>query len=121
MIRLLLKEEKVLKKSLRTIESNKKRKKKAKQLKRLQSYIHQEISNYNFKLVSRKIDNSGTLSKNDFWKIKNKSFPKSHSVPHAVLDKVGNELTDPQNIILACRNEMFHRLQKRLIRQISRL
>ena len=43
-------------------------------------------------------------------------FPKSHSVPHAVLDNVGNELTDPQNIILAYRNEMFHRLQKRLIR-----
>ena len=37
-------------------------------------------------------------------------------VPHAVLDKVGNELTDPQNIILAYRNEMFHWLQKRLIR-----
>ena len=116
MIRLLLKEEKVLKKLLRTIESIKKRKKKAKQLKHLQSYIHEEISNYNFKLVSGKIDNSGTLSKNDFWKIKKKLFPKSHSVPHAVLDKVGNELTDPQNIILAYRNEMFHRLQKRLIR-----
>ena len=116
MIRLLLKEEKVLKKSLRTIESNKKRKKKAKQLKHLQSYIHEEISNYNFKLVSGKIDNSGTLSKNDFWKIKKQLFPKSHSVPHAVYDKVGNELTDPQNIILAYRNEMFHRLQKRLIR-----
>ena len=43
MIQLLLKEEKVLKKSLRTIESNKKRKKKAKQLKRLQSYIHEII------------------------------------------------------------------------------
>ena len=116
MIWLLLTEEKVLKKSLRTIESNKKRKKKAKQLKCLQSYIHEEISNYNFKLVSRKIDNSGTLSKNDFWKIKKKLFPKSHSVPHAILDKVGNELTDPQNIILAYRNEMFHRLQKRLFR-----
>ena len=51
MIRLLLKEEKVLKKSLRTIESNKKSKKKAKQLKRLLSYIHEEISSYNFKLV----------------------------------------------------------------------
>ena len=50
-IRSLLKEEKVLKKSLRTIESNKKRKKKAKQLKRLQSDIHEEISNYNFKDV----------------------------------------------------------------------
>ena len=116
MTRLLLTEEKVLKTSLRTIEPNKKRKKKAKQLKCLQSYIHEEISNYNFKLVSRKIENSGTLSKNDFWKIKKKLFSKSHSVPHAVLDKVGNELTDPQNIILAYRNEMFHRLQKRLFR-----
>ena len=100
------------------MESNKKMKKKAKQLKRLQSYIHEEISNYNFKLVSGKIDNSGTctLSKNDFWKIKKKLFPKSQSVPHAVLDKLGNELTDPQNIIFAYRNEMFHLSQKRLIK-----
>ena len=115
-IQSLLKEEKVLKKSLRTIESNKKRKKKAKHLKCQQSYIHEEIFNYNFKLVSGKIDNSGTLSKNDFWKIKKKLFPKSQSVPHAVLDKLGNELTDPQNIILTYRNQMFHWLQKRLIR-----
>ena len=85
-------------------------------MKRLQSYIHEEISNSNFKLVSGKIDNSGTLSKKDFWKIKKKLFPKSQSVPHAVLDKLENELTDPQNIILAYRNEMFHWLQKRLIR-----
>ena len=85
-------------------------------MKCLQSYSHEEISNYNFKLVSGKIGNSGTLSKNDFWKIKKKLSPKSQSVPHAVLDKLGNELTDPQNIILAYRNEMFHRLQKKLIR-----
>ena len=60
--------------------------------------------------------NSGTLSKKDFWKIKKKLFPKSQPVPHAVLDKLGNELTVPQNIILAYNNEMFYRLQKRLIR-----
>ena len=100
----------ILKKSLRTVESNKKRKKKAKQLKHLQSYIQEEISNYNFKLVSGKIDDSGTSLKNDFWKIKKKLFPKSH----AVLDKLGNELTE--NFTLAYRKEMLHRLQKRLIR-----
>ena len=77
------------------------------------------LSNYNFKLVSEKIDNSGTLSKNDFWKNKKKLFPKSQSVLHAVLDKLGNELTEPQNIILAYHNQMFHRLQKRLIRDKS--
>ena len=43
-------------------------------------------------------------------------FPKSQPVPHAVLDKLGNELTDPQNIILPYRNEMFHQLQKRMSR-----
>ena len=106
MIWLLIKEE----------ESNKKRKKKTKQLKCLQSYIHEEISNNNFKFVSGEIDNSGTLSKNDFWKIEKKFFINHILFPHAVLDKVGNELTDPQNIILAYGNEMFHQLQKRLIR-----
>ena len=60
-IRSLLKEEEVLRKSLRTTESNKKmKKKKVKQLKCLQAYIHEEISKYNFTLVSWKIDN-GTL------------------------------------------------------------
>ena len=44
-------------------------------------------------------------------------FPKSQCVPHAVLDELGNELTDPQNIILIYRNEMFRRLQRRLILQ----
>ena len=115
---LLLKEEKVLKKSLRTIESSKKREKKAKQLKRLQSYIQEKFPILT-KLVSGKIDNYGTLSKNDFRKMKKKLFPKSQSVPHAVLDKLGNELTDAQNIILEYRNvyEMCYRLQKRLIRE----
>ena len=56
--------------------------------------------------LSGKIDNSGTLSKNDFWKIKKKLFPKSQSVPHAVLDKLGNELTDPKilfwHVVMKC-------------------
>ena len=56
------------------------------------------------------------LSKKDFWKIRKKLLPKSQSVPHAVLNKLGNELTDPQHIILAYHNELFHWLQKRLIK-----
>ena len=43
-------------------------------------------------------------------------FPKSQSVQHAVLDKLGNELTNPHDISFAYRNEMFHQLRKRLIR-----
>ena len=77
-----------------------KRKKKAKQLKRLQLYILEEVSNYNFKLVSGKIDNSGTLLKNGFWKIKKKLFPKLQSVPHAVLDKLGKILF--WHIVMKC-------------------
>ena len=52
-----------------------------------------------------------------FGKLKRNCF-LSQSVPHTVLHELGKELTDPQNIILAyrIRNEMLHRLQKRLIK-----
>ena len=59
---------------------------------------------------------NGLISKEDFWKVKNKFFPKSVQIPHSILDRRGNVLTDLQNIILEYRNEMIHRLRKRLIR-----
>ena len=59
---------------------------------------------------------NGLISKEDFWKFKKKLFPKSVQIHHSILDRSGNVLTDSQNIILEYRNEMIHRLKKRLIR-----
>ena len=67
-------------------------------------------------LYQRKLMTVVHYQRTIFGKLKRNFFYKSHSVPHAVFDKVGNELTDLQNIILAYGNEMFHQLQKRLIR-----
>ena len=42
--------------------------------------------------------------------------PKSIEIPHSVLDKSDNHITDPNNIITAYRNEFQHRIRKRDIR-----
>ena len=44
------------------------------------------------------------------------SQPKSIERPHSVLDKSGNHITDPNNIMTAHRNEFQHRLRKRDIK-----
>ena len=62
----------------------------------------------------RSVSNALT-SKEDFWKVKKRLFPKSVQIPHSILDWSGNVFTDSQNTILEYCNEMIHRLRKRLI------
>ena len=42
--------------------------------------------------------------------------PKSIEIPHSVLDKSGNHIIDPNNIMTAYRHEFQHRLRKRNIK-----
>ena len=53
---------------------------------------------------------------NFFWKMKCIITPKSIEIPHSLLDKSGNQFTDPNNIMTAYRNEFQHRLRKRDIK-----
>ena len=77
--------------------------------------ISNKIAQFNWELVIGSVSN-GLLSKEDFLRVKKKLFPKSVQIPHSILDQSGNVLTDSQNIILEYRNEMIHRLRKRLIK-----
>ena len=86
-----------------------------KDLEVLSKTISKKIAQFNWELVMGSVSN-GLISKEDFWKVKKKLFPKSVQIPHSILDRSGNVLTDSQNIILEYRNEMIHRLRKRLIR-----
>ena len=46
-----------------------------------------------------KIGFDGTISKQDFWKIKRKTAPKSVDILHSLTDIDDNEISDPLNII----------------------
>ena len=67
-------------------------------------------------LVKQKVGNDGTISEQNFWKMKRIIAPKCIEIPHSVLDKSGNHITDPNNIMTAYRNEFQHRLRKRNIK-----
>ena len=114
-IRLLLKQEKEIKHQLKTSKSKPMQKGREKDLEVLSKTISKKIAQFNWELVMGSVSN-GLISKEDFWKVKKKLFPKSVQIPHSILDRSGNVLTDSQNIILEYRNEMIHRLRKRLIR-----
>ena len=66
--------------------------------------------------MKQKAGNDGTISKQNFWKMKCIIAPKSIEILHSALDKSGNHITDPNNIMTAYRNEFKHRLRKRDIK-----
>ena len=114
-IRLLLKQGKEVIHQLKTSKSKPMQKGREKDLEVLSETISKKIAQFNWELVIGIVSN-GLISKEDFWKVKKKLFPKSVQIPHSIVDQSGNVLTDSQNIILEYRNEMMHRLKKRLIR-----
>ena len=56
----------------------------------------------------------GSISKQDFWKIKRVLAPKCNTVPHCIVDNFGNEITD-EGSICEYRREFIQRLRKREI------
>ena len=59
--------------------------------------IDKEIALFNNKTLPERIG-AGLTSKQDFWKVSKILAPKSVSIPHCILDGIGNGLTDPENI-----------------------
>ena len=66
--------------------------------------------------MKQKVGNDGTISEQKVWEMKRIIAPKSIEIPHSVLDKSGNHITDPNNIMTAYGNEFQHRLRKRDIK-----
>ena len=57
----------------------------------------------------------GSISKQDFWKIKRVLAPMCNTVPHCIVNNFGNEIIDEGSICEEYRSEFIHRLRKREI------
>ena len=82
---------------------------------KLDQKIDKKIAKFNTRLIQKKVNKYGSISKQEFWKLKRTLVPKSSTVPYAVIDKYGNEVTDAYNIQSAFLGEFKHRLGKREI------
>ena len=72
-----------------------------------------KISDFNSQVIVDKIDFDGTISKQDFWKIKRKIAPKSVDILHSLTDINDDGISDPLNIKQEYHREFQHRLRKR--------
>ena len=82
---------------------------------KLNQKIDKKIAKFNTRLIQKKVNKYGSISKQEFWKLKHTLVPKSSTGPYAVIDKYGNEVTDAYNIQNALLEEFKHRLGKREI------
>ena len=83
-----------------------------KKLRKLDKKVDKKIANFNNKILTKRIG-TGPISKQDFWKVKKILAPKSVSIPHCILDGMGNEITDPENIRNQFQTEFLYRLRQR--------
>ena len=83
--------------------------------KKLDSLINRKIAHFNDDIIRQKVGSDGSISKQDFWKIKRVLAPKCNTVPHCIVDNFGNEITDEGSICEEYRREFIHRLRKREI------
>ena len=112
-IRNLIKEKKIFKKRLtREVDNCPTHRNLTYNILKLDKLINNKIADFNHLLVKQKVGNDGTISKQNFWKMKCIIAPKSTEILHSVLDKSGNHITDPNNTMTAYCNECQHRLKK---------
>ena len=87
-------------------------------IKRLHKIIDDKISDFDHQVIREKVNEDGTISKQDFWKSKKKKIdPKSSEMMHSLTDPAGNEITEPPNLKHEYFREFQNRLRKRDIRQ----
>ena len=78
--------------------------------KKLDSIINRKIAHFNDDIIRPKVGSDGSISKQDFWKIKRVLAPKCNTVPHYIVDNFGNEITGEGSICEEYRREFIHRL-----------
>ena len=113
-IRQLIKERKQLKRQLTN--SFLKHKKPMKKIKKYNKLTDHKISEFNINFIIRSIGKTGTTDKQSFWKLKKILAPRNKEIPHSVLDRHDNLLTDSITIKNEHRTEFQYRLRKREIR-----
>ena len=77
---------------------------------KLDHKIDKKIAKIQYQTSPEKVGTYGSISKQEFWKLKRTLALKSSIVPYAVLDKYGNDVTDICNIQNAYLDEFRHRL-----------
>ena len=66
--------------------------------KKLDSPINRKVAHFNDDITRIKVGSDGSISKQDFRKIKRALAPKCNTVPHCTVDSFGNEITDVGSI-----------------------
>ena len=89
-------------------------------MKKLDPIIDKKVTNLNTMVLSSEVNENGIITKLDFWKLKRILVPKSPNLPHSILDHVGNDISDVNNIVNQYQNEFVHRLRKREIKGTPR-
>ena len=113
-IRQLIKERKQLKRQLTN--PFLKHKKLLKKIKKYDKLIDHKISEFNINFIKRSIGKAGTIDKQSFWKLKKILAPRNKEIPHSILDRYDNLLTDSITIKNEYRTEFQYRLRKREIK-----
>ena len=87
-----------------------------KNIKKYDKLIDHKISEFNINFIKRSMGKAGTIDKQSFWKLKKILAPRNKEIPHSILDRHDNLLTDSITIKNECRTEFQYRLRKREIR-----
>ena len=93
-----------------------KHKKLMKKIKKYDKLIDHKISEFNINFIKRSIRKTGTIDKQSFWKLKKILAPRNKKIPHSVLDRHDNLLTDSITVKNEYRTEFQYRLRQREIR-----
>ena len=87
-----------------------------KKIKKYDKLIDHKISEFNINFIKRSIGKAGTIDKQSFWKLKKILAPRNKEIPHSILDRHDNLLTDSITIKNEYRTEFQYRLRKREIK-----
>ena len=113
-VRQLIKEREQLKRQITN--SFLKHKKLMKKIKKYDKLIDHKISEFNINFIKRSIGKTGTTDKQEFFKPKKILAPRNKEMPHSILDRHDNLLTDSITIKNEYRTEFQYRFRKREIR-----
>ena len=82
-----------------------KHKKLMKKIKKCDKLIDHKISEFNINFIKRSIGKTGTIDKQSFQKLKKILAPRNKEIPHSILDRHDNLLTDSITIKNEYRTE----------------
>ena len=112
-IRSLIKERKTLKREVSMCKDKHTSSDFEKKIIYLDKKIDKKIARFNSNILKAGMNKFGVIDKQSFWKIRQKLAPKSVSFPHAVYDKWGTEITDPDDVKQEYKHEFMYRLRNR--------